>query len=158
MPPEPAMDLILWRHAEAEDGLGIDDAQRTLTRKGLRQAERMSDWLRPRLEGEWRVLVSPAVRTLQTLEALGREGEVTPEVGTGADARRVLRATGWPDAPRILVVGHQPTLGQVAAQLLGGGAGEVSVRKGAAWWFATRMREGKAETVLKAVMNPEMLD
>ncbi len=158
MPPDSAMDLILWRHADAEDGIGIDDAQRTLTRKGLRQAERMSAWLLPRLEGDWRVLVSPAVRARQTLEALGLEGQVTPEVGTGSDEGRLLHAAGWPDAERVLVVGHQPTLGRVAARLMGGGVGDVAVRKGAAWWFATRLREGKAETVLKAVMNPEMLD
>ncbi|MEO5676172.1 MAG: histidine phosphatase family protein, partial [Usitatibacter sp.] len=88
----------------------------------------------------------------------GLEGRVTSDVGTGTDAARLLQAAGWPEAERVLVVGHQPTLGRVAAQLMGGGVGEVSFRKGAAWWFATRLREGKVETVLKAVMNPEMLD
>ena len=151
------MELILWRHAEAEDGFGKEDSQRELTKKGRKQAERMAAWLKPRLEGDWKVLVSPAKRTLETVDPLGVSFDVTAEVGTGADAVRVLRAAGWPDSARVLVVGHQPTLGHVAGSLLGG-EGDVAFRKGAVWWFASRMRDGAHETVLKAVMNPEMLD
>ena len=151
------MELILWRHAEAEDGIGIEDSERALTKKGRRQAERMAEWLRPRVSGDWRVLVSPAKRTLETVDPLGLSFDVTAEVGTGADAGRILRVTGWPAAQKVIVVGHQPTLGHVAAELLGG-RGDVSFRKGAVWWFATSNREDADETVLRAVMNPEMLD
>ena len=151
------MELILWRHAEAEDGIGIDDSERALTRKGRRQADRMAAWLRERLEGNWRILVSPARRTLETVDPLGLSFEVTELVGTGSDSRRVIEAAGWPAAERVIVVGHQPTLGHVAATLMGG-EGDVAFRKGAVWWFATRARDGRTETVLKAVMNPEMLD
>ena len=151
------MELILWRHADAEDGIGITDDARALTKKGLRQAAGMAEWLRPRLDGPWRILVSPARRALETLEPLGMPGEITKEVGTGADDRRVLLAAGWPDGERVIVVGHQPTLGQVAGRLMGGD-GEVSFRKGAIWWFATRTRGGEEGTILKAVMNPEMLE
>jgi phosphohistidine phosphatase len=56
------------------------------------------------------------------------------------------------------VVGHQPTLGEVAAQLLRSGTGGVSVRKGAVWWFSSRERDGKVETTLNAVVNPDMVD
>jgi phosphohistidine phosphatase len=150
------MELILWRHAEAEDGIGKPDDARLLTKKGHKQAERMADWLAPRLEGEWRILVSPAQRTLETVEPLRRAFEVTKEVGTGADAPRVLRAAGWPDAGKVLVVGHQPTLGEVVGALLGGG-GEVAVRKGAIYWFVTRERGGRLETILKSVLDPETL-
>ena len=150
------MELILWRHAEAEDGIGKPDEERMLTRKGLKQAARMAAWLAPRMEGQWRVLVSPARRTLETVEPLGREFEVTKEVGTGADSERLLNAADWPEAEKVLVVGHQPTLGEVAARLLGG-EGDVAVRKGAIYWFATRERGGRTETVLKAVLDPETL-
>ena len=150
------MELILWRHADAEDPVGITDDERALTKRGLRQAAGMAKWLDERLEGEWRVLVSPARRALETVEPLGRRIEVTNEVGTGADARRLLHAAGWPRAERVIVVGHQPTLGQVAAGLMGG-QGDVAFRKGAVWWFATRTRDGEVGAVLRAVMNPEML-
>ena len=40
------MDLILWRHAEAEDWTeGCDDLQRSLTGRGEKQAKRMAAWL-----------------------------------------------------------------------------------------------------------------
>ena len=131
---------------------------RRLTKKGRKQAERMAKWLGPRLEGDWRVVSSPAQRALETVEALGREFEVCDSVTTSARAHDILREAGWPDAGRVVVVGHQPTLGEVAAQLLGGGVGEVSVRKGAILWFATRGREGRTETLLKVVLDPETLE
>jgi phosphohistidine phosphatase len=153
------MDLILWRHAEAEDDAPGGDLARPLTKRGRRQAERMAQWLRPRLEGEWRIVVSPAARTLETVKPLEMAFEVSEGVGTGGGPASVLREAGWPEATRsVIVVGHQPTLGEVAARLLQGGEGDVSMRKGAVWWFSTRARDGRTETVLKAVMNPEMLD
>ena len=57
------MDLILWRHAEAEEpDVGADDLSRALTPKGERQAERMAEWLNRRLAHSTRALVSPALR------------------------------------------------------------------------------------------------
>jgi phosphohistidine phosphatase len=153
------MELILWRHAEAEDHAQGGDLARQLTKRGRRQAERMAQWLRPKLEGEWRIVVSPAARTLETVQPLELPFEVSEAVSTAGGPASVLREANWPDARRpVLVVGHQPTLGEVAAQLLQGGEGDVAMRKGAVWWFSTRDREGRTETVLKAVMNPEMLD
>ena len=152
------MEMILWRHADAEDESGQGDRARRLTKKGRKQAERMARWLKPRLEGEWRVVVSPAQRTLETVEALGVPFEVSEAVSTSGNAGTMLAEAGWPDAGRVLVVGHQPTIGEVAAHLMRGGPGEVSVRKGAILWFATRLREGREETVLKVALDPEMLE
>ena len=151
------MELILWRHADAEDPGPKGDFARSLTRKGRKQAERMADWLRPRLEGEWRVLSSPAARAVQTVAPLGLDYEIRNGLDTSSGAADILREAGWPDAERVVVVGHQPTLGEVAAYLLGGGEGGIAVRKGAIYWFATRDRDGEPETVLKAMMTPEML-
>ena len=39
-------DLLLWRHADAEDGM--PDSGRALTKKGLRQAKQVAQWLKPR--------------------------------------------------------------------------------------------------------------
>jgi phosphohistidine phosphatase len=155
------MDLILWRHAEAEDARGKDDAARELTKRGRKQAERMARWLRPIVDEKWRILVSPARRTLQTVKPLEREFEESPAVGLDATVASVLDAAGWPDGDRpVLVVGHQPTLGQVAARLIGGAndEGDLSIRKGAVLWFVARERDGKRETILKAVLDPDLLD
>lgn len=151
------MELILWRHAEAEDG-GGDDAARALTRRGHKQARLMAAWLKPRLGRDWKVYASPAKRAVQTVEPLGRDVELAERIGTSCGPEDVLAAARWPDGDEnVLVVGHQPTLGQVAARLLGE-VGDVSVRKGAIWWFATRERGGRTEVVLRAVLNPELLE
>jgi phosphohistidine phosphatase len=152
------MDLILWRHAEAEDTNPAGDSDRELTKRGRKQAERVASWLRPRLEGDWTILSSPAVRAVETVTPLDLPYELRPALGTTGRAEGLLREAGWPDGGRVVVVGHQPTLGEVVAILLGGDDGGVAVRKGAIWWFATRKRDGKTETVLKAMLNPEMLE
>jgi len=153
------MELILWRHAEAEDHATGGDSARALTKKGSKQAERMAAWLASRVDKGWRILVSPAKRTLQTVKPLDLPFEVSDAIGTGTTPAALLEATGWPNAKRnVLVVGHQPTLGEVAAELLGNPEGGLSVRKGSVWWFAARDRDGGAETLLKAVIAPEQLD
>jgi phosphohistidine phosphatase len=150
------MELILWRHADAEDPGPKGDLARELTKKGRRQAEDMAAWLKPRLEGRWRVVVSPAARAVQTVTPLGLDYEVVPGVDPGHSARDLLRAVEWPNADKVIAVGHNPTFGEVAAMLMGGDEAEVNFKKGAIWWFATRDRDGRTETLLKAVMTPEM--
>ena len=152
------MELILWRHAEAEDPGPGGDLARNLTRKGRKQAERMAEWLRPRLEGEWRVIASPAARAVQTVTPLGLDYDVRPGIDPTRAAADVLREVDWPLGGNVIAVGHNPTFGEVAARLIGGGGGEVPFRKGAIWWFATRERGGQMETVLKVVMAPDMID
>jgi phosphohistidine phosphatase len=150
------MDLILWRHAEAEDG--VPDVTRKLTAKGEKQADLMAAWLRPRLPGGTRIIVSPAKRAQQTAVALSGKFETVGEIAVGASVPALLTAAGWPDAKgAVLVVGHQPTLGQVAALLLGGDEASWSVKKGAVWWFSSRVRQEETQVVLRAVMAPDLL-
>ena len=150
------MELILWRHAEAEDS--VPDLGRVLTDKGRKQAARMADWLNPRLPQDIRILVSPAARTLQTAQALGRGYKRVQALAPGATAEDVLAAAGWPDsAYPVLIVGHQPTLGQVAMRMLANQPGDLAIRKGAIWWFQSRERGGQPQVVLRAVAAPDWL-
>ncbi|MCE9551151.1 MAG: phosphohistidine phosphatase SixA [Betaproteobacteria bacterium] len=150
------MDLILWRHADAKDGI-LDDA-RKLTPKGEKQAQQMGRWLKSHLPEGARILVSPAKRAQQTASALGREFETTREVSTGASVISVIAAAGWPDAKgTVIVVGHQPTLGRIAATLLSGVEADWSVKKGCVWWFSNRIYYVETQTILRAVMSPEFL-
>ena len=150
------MELILWRHAEAADGM--PDMDRPLTAKGLKQAERMAAFLQERLPTHTRILASPALRTQQTVQALTRHYTTEPAIAPGASPAAVLRATGWPEAGGcVLLVGHQPTLGGVAAHLLYGGRGSLSVKKGAIWWFARRERDDDDQTILRLVIAPDQL-
>jgi len=154
---ENGMHLILWRHAEAEDG--FPDAQRPLTARGRKQAQRMATWLSQHLPQDAQILVSPAVRTQQTAAALGRPFHTRKEISVGADAAQVLAAAGWPDGSgrTVVVVGHQPTLGQVAARLLSGVEAYWSVKKGAVWWLSSRLRAGETQIVLRASISPDLL-
>ena len=64
----------------------------------------------------------------------------------------------WPDAKGpVLVVGHQPTLGQVAARLLGVEAPELVIKKGAVWWLRQRSREQGVQTLVLTVQSPDIL-
>lgn len=153
------MDLILWRHAEAlewEDG--CDDLARTLTSRGEKQAARMSAWLDRQLPEGTRVLVSPAQRTLQTANALERKYKIKPELAPQASAAQLLALVQWPDAKGVvLVIGHQPTLGQTIAQLLNLVETECAVKKGAVWWLRNRQRQDASQTVVVTVQSPELL-
>jgi phosphohistidine phosphatase len=148
------MDLILWRHAEAEDG--TPDHARALTSKGTKQAAKVAAFLRQHLPDDHRVLVSPAARAQQTASAFTSHFTLAPTIAPGATAEAVLHAARWPDAGgTVLVVGHQPTLGEVAAQLLGCADAPISIKKGAIWWFS--QRDDSPQASVKLVITPDLL-
>ena len=153
------MDLILWRHAEAHvlrDGQS--DLERALTSKGERQAQRMAEWLNQRIAHSTRMVVSPALRCQQTARALGRSFKTAEAFAPDAPLEAMLKAARWPDSPEpVLVIGHQPALGLLAAQLLTGTTQPWALKKGAVWWLRQRDREGEAQVVLQAVQSPDCL-
>ncbi|MFZ5556326.1 MAG: SixA phosphatase family protein [Pseudomonadota bacterium] len=150
------MDLILWRHAEAEDG--VPDLARQLTPKGEKQAKRVAQWLLPRLPEDTRVIASPAKRALQTAAALGLDFVTMPALAPGAPPASVLEAAGWPEqGGSVLAVGHQPTFGQLVAGLVGGRDAEWSIKKGGLWWLRLHRRGGADEVVVRAVIAPDLV-
>lgn len=153
------MDLVLWRHAEAhewtEEG---DDMARALTSRGEKQAARLANWLDRQLPEGARILVSPSRRTEQTAKALGRKYKTRAELAPGGSVAQLLELAQWPAGKgTVLVVGHQPTLGQTIAQLIGLSSAECVVKKGAVWWLRNREREALSQTVLVTVKSPDML-
>ena len=154
------MNLILWRHAEAEDA--EPDLARRLTARGRKQAARVAHWLRGRLPERYVVLASPATRTRQTAEALVDHYEVDLRLAPDADVARYIAATQWPEGPKaasgtVVVVGHQPVIGRLASLLLAGQEMDWSVRKGGLWWLTSRDRSGQQQIVLRAVVDPGQL-
>ena len=150
------MDLILWRHAEAE--AGEPDHGRRLTPKGVKQAARMAAWLERHLPDSSRVLVSPADRAQQTAAALGRKFRTVDELAPGGSVAALLAAANWPESREpVLIVGHQPTLGAVASFLLSGEEAYWSVKKGAVWWLTNRDRMGSTAVVLRVAIGPEFV-
>lgn len=153
------MDLILWRHAEAvEVAPGGDDMARVLTPRGEKQAARMAAWLDRQLPDSARIWVSPSRRTEQTAQALERKFRFSAALGPMGTSEQLLELVQWPNGKGcVLVIGHQPTLGQTIAQLLGLNASECSVKKGSLWWLRSREREAGAQTVVVTVQSPEVL-
>ncbi|RZL43613.1 MAG: histidine phosphatase family protein [Variovorax sp.] len=153
------MDLIFWRHAEAEDWTdGCDDMQRALTSRGEKQAKRMASWLDRQLPEGTRVISSPARRCEQTVMALERRYKLREELAPETTPQALLAAAGWPNGKSVvLVVGHQPSLGQAISQLLGWQHESCPVRKGSVWWIRTRERDGDVQTVVVTVQTPELL-
>lgn len=158
------MDLILWRHAEAEDlSPGAehsfqDDMGRPLTARGEKQALRMAAWLDRQLPEDAKIFVSPARRCAQTALALGRKYKVSPDLAPDATPMQLLELVQWPTAQTpILVIGHQPILGQTISTLLGLQDSECSVKKGSLWWLRSREREGQIQAVVVTVQSPASL-
>ena len=150
------MDLLLWRHAEAADGR--PDLARPLTKHGHAQARAVARWLHKRLPAGMRVLSSPARRAQETAQALGLPVEVLDELAPDATPAALIAAAGWPHAKRtVLIVGHQPTLGETAAALLGDDGRELRVRKGAVVWIRSPRRKVRDAVKLVVVMEPRML-
>lgn len=157
------MDLILWRHAEAEDGLPGEeqtgmDLDRSLTQRGEKQALRMAAWLDRQLPEGARILVSPARRCEQTALALGRKYKIRSELAPDATPEQLLDLVQWPAHKYpVLVIGHQPTLGQTIALLLDLKESDCAVKKGSLWWLRNRDRDGRIQTVIVTVQSPEVL-
>jgi phosphohistidine phosphatase len=153
------MDLILWRHAEAhEASVGEDDMSRSLTPRGERQALRMAQWLDRQLPDGTRIICSPAKRTEQTAMALGRKYKLSASLSPQSSAEMLLATSQWPQSKNaVLIIGHQPILGEAIAQLLGFQRHECAVKKGAVWWLRSRSRLEANQTVLVTVQTPEML-
>lgn len=154
------MDLILWRHAEAESG--EPDLGRRLTPKGEKQARRMAEWLHAHLPDSAKIVASPAARAQQTAQALAelahRKFKTLDAIAPGASAEEVLAAVDWPDGRSpVVVVGHQPTLGWVASKVLTGEELPWSIKKAAVWWLQSRSREDDERVTLRAVISPDLL-
>ena len=149
------MELILWRHALAEDG--FPDSERALTKKGIVQAQKMAKLLNANLPENCRILVSPTKRTLQTAEALDRPFEICKDVALHASPEMILSAANWhnPIDKYVLVVGHQPSLGRLASLLLSGKEDDWRFKRANVWWFAQRKRNN--EVYLRTVFSTDII-
>jgi phosphohistidine phosphatase len=148
------MDIILWRHAEAQEG-GFD-LERELTVKGRKQALKVAGWLTVRLPKGFRAVSSPAERAKQTAAALTGDVEVVPALAPGVRPETLLAALGWPKGEGTVVfAGHQPDIGRAVTKALTGRAEDLSVPKAGLWWLRSRDRGRGAEAQVVAVVTPD---
>ncbi|OFZ97990.1 MAG: hypothetical protein A3H35_10275 [Betaproteobacteria bacterium RIFCSPLOWO2_02_FULL_62_17] len=146
--------LILWRHAHAE--VGLADSARRLTGRGRKQAARVAQWLGARLPGDYRLIASPATRAQQTAQALSAKFLTNPELAVDTSAKAILSAIEWPGrGGTTIIVGHQPSLGRLAALLLTRREDSWSIRKGAIWWLWQREHEDGVS--IRTIVDPDLL-
>ncbi len=115
--------LIVMRHAKTEQGAPSDRA-RELTSRGRRDARAAGRWLADNGLSPDLVLVSPAVRARSTAELVSAELASAPEVrtvdelyGASAEEATAVVAGTAADVASVLVVGHNPTMGELAHRL-----------------------------------------
>jgi phosphohistidine phosphatase len=132
--------LLLLRHGIAEERRpDRDDEARALTARGRRRSRAVLRRARDLGLSAGRMVSSPLVRALQTAEialavSLADRLETDPGLAPGADPlpllRRWLEPAGQEPPPgRLLLVGHEPDLGHLAARLIGAPPGSIALRK-----------------------------
>ncbi|GHT96389.1 hypothetical protein AGMMS49545_21220 [Betaproteobacteria bacterium] len=147
------MELLLWRHAEAQEG--TPDELRQLTTRGQKQAKKIARWLETDAPKNLRLMVSPTLRTRQTAAFFRHTMEICEALASNAPPAEMLSLLNAQNAKTpILIVGHQPMLGEIAAHLLPDLPHPPTFNKGTLCWL-----HGKAgqKTELRAVVEAENL-
>ncbi len=151
-------DIILWRHADAEMATARqDDISRALTSKGVKQSRLMAKWLNKYLPKNTQVLVSPALRALQTAKPLVFKSEIVEALQPDTSLQNILNVLGQYSADSVMLIGHQPWIGALIAHLLSGDDKAISVKKGAVWWLRLS-QQSKGGYQLFTVQTPQLLD
>lgn len=160
-------DLIIWRHAEAEDISQTEvDLHRALTKRGHKAAKKMAKWLIKRLPEDAVVFSSPARRCLETADALNKDLkksqrhpiEIADYLGTDSSSAAIFaQLAHQATSQTVLLVGHEPHLSELIAKLLDLRESACVVKKGAVWWIRIKVTDGVPHTYLYAMQNPDDL-
>lgn len=168
-------NILLWRHAQAEDLADFDDldfdnrdSARPLSKKGQKQAEKVAGWLKNNMPKGTLIVSSNALRAKQTAQSLGLEYIVIADLAPNVTLETALKTIGELSvnnlaSDNLLLVGHQPWIGLLAAQLLNfpkklsESAKEISIKKGAVWWFKRPISQGNQPFKLFTVLAPSTL-
>lgn len=136
------MKVIIARHGSAEDKADSkEDADRILTAEGKEQADLLGRVIAATIGTVERVWTSPLMRALQTAglasKHLKLKPEIEPNLGIGGDLEQLCWKMQREDLETLMLVGHQPDLGRLAARLLGL-VSELSLKKGGVCIVETR--------------------
>ncbi|MFV1922673.1 MAG: SixA phosphatase family protein [Methylotenera sp.] len=159
-------NIMLWRHADALPiGNNIpDDISRPLSKKGRQQAKTMAAWLKRYLPKDTIIISSHALRSKQTAIALTNDFVLSDSIAPGASLEKVIESInslsdGNKSESNLLIVGHQPWLGQLAACLLNPipDAKSLNIKKAAVWWFKRVENQSANAFDLITVQTPSLL-
>ncbi|NMC00034.1 MAG: histidine phosphatase family protein [Thermoanaerobaculaceae bacterium] len=126
------MELILVRHAEAEDG--VNDFSRKLTPKGRKEAEKIAKFIKKKIK-DFKVYSSPLVRAKETASFFLKEIEILDELEPDSTPESFLREISkFGEDETLICVGHQPLIGAIAGKILGLNY-SLKTKKAGIWWF-----------------------
>jgi phosphohistidine phosphatase len=154
------IELLLVRHADAGDPLAWAgaDADRQLSRKGRKQADRLAALLGGLRSAPDALVSSPKARAAQTAEILGATLGLEVRLHDGLAGAldldvlaTILADSGEPHRP--ILVGHDPDLSDLASELVGSA---VAMKKGALARIDLAAAPVAGEGVLRWLVPPEL--
>ena len=131
------MQLWLVRHAVAaeQDAFDGPDAERPLTPKGRRRFREFCDWLTRQTAMPQTIFSSPLVRAAQTAAILAKSAGLkktgglkktnvtaTDLLSPGVDVQQLVQFVRSQAAECLALVGHEPDMSRILAELVDGGA------------------------------------
>ena len=163
------MRLYIVRHSDAEDLDAVkypDDELRPLIRKGKKKAQKVARWFKRQYGVPDRLLVSPALRTLETASAFQKEFGAVPDSlvvvdvlrPSGGQSQVIAELVNYASAEQVMLFGHEPNLSQLISTLLSGEP-DVSIhmkKAGICCLSIDSLAEGKCAT-LEWLLDPAML-
>lgn len=114
--------LLLMRHAKSDYPSGVVDHERPLAPRGIREAALAGEWLRSSAPPIDAVLCSTAARTRETLSRTGLDAPVTfaDRLYDAVPGTVIEEINGVDDdVATLLVIGHEPSMSNVALGLSG---------------------------------------
>ncbi len=119
------MRLYIMRHGPAEDfSVTGRDGDRKLTSSGRDRTRDVAKLLAANDEAPLRIFTSPLVRTRETADIVAHVAGVASvvvanELAPGGDSSTLARQIAAEDHDRVMMVGHEPDLGDLVAELVG---------------------------------------
>jgi len=129
-------EVVFFRHGIAD--ASIPDHDRALTEEGVRKTWASAEGLKKMGADFDRILTSPWTRAVQTATILSEvlamaAPDVLPELAGDHTAQDLIMALRAHQGKNLILVGHQPLLGETIAELLGSdGRCEVDLKKSGA--------------------------
>ncbi|AOL17277.1 phosphohistidine phosphatase SixA [Sulfolobus sp. A20] len=154
------LNLIIVRHGEAEPQVdGVNDKDRKLIKKGIKQMRRIANFLDEMDYTIDRVMTSTLIRAYQSaeiiLDELGEDDkkiESLEELNPDKDPMEFLGKLKEMDNSTLLIVGHEPYLSQLIKSISGG---NVEIKKGGLAIVEYDSKEGRGQ--LKLLLNQKVL-
>jgi phosphohistidine phosphatase len=158
------MNLILWRHAQAVPAVDDQpDTERPLTPLGVLQARHVGGWIDARLPADAAVVVSPALRCVQTASYLSRSFKEKKYLSLSSNADNIIRELRLDEVSRrtnnttVCIVGHQPWLGELIGSLCDLPRRGLKVRKASVWWLKAQPEKSTVKFSIYSVIDPGLL-